>query len=1111
MTQRWFLSYHTPEKDLAERLKAAIERNDPTSHVFFAPMHMRGGGFWSAQLSDEIAQATAFILLVGQHGIGDWQVLEYDEALERRVKSDDFPVILVLLEGQTAPGLPFLRRLHWIVSSDPTADKEVSRLFDAVSGRTTRPGELWRYTCPYRGLSAMGEKDSDYFFGRKNETALVLKMLANAPDQLPVLLGNSGVGKSSLAQAGVLASLKRQAWSDSADEADTWPHAFASSRRWLFLTVTPGSEPLRSLVEAFLDTWQIDSVSTEWSRRRNEWMDGLRGSLTLKDLLDQTRRRFIELQRPEPPAFFMYIDQGEELYVRAAKDQARCFSSLLASALRDPRFFALMSLRSDFLGELQRDEALFSVHQKIDVPPLREADLREVVSRPAALLGARFQPGRLAADIARRAADESAKDAAELPLLSYLLDDMWTQMINRGDGELRLPTTAIELGGVLAERADAFIDNRPGAEQALKRLLTLKLATVRTDGEPTRRRALRSEFSEDEWQLVSELANHPHRLLVTASAIEGGQTYAEVAHEAIFRRWQRLREWINTEREFLAWRSGLEAARRAWQGTPDKMKHSALLMGFALSQAQSWFATRSEDIPEVDREFVKSSQRSARRRKLRTQVLLGSFATSAMLAFAAWDNETYLRGLWRWLTVERPYSLSEIRPYVLTPAAEAGLKPSDVFRECTEGPKCPDMVVVPAGSFEIGSPTTELGHQRNEEPRHHVSFAVPFAVSKYAVTFDQWDTCVAYGDCDPHISDSGFGRNQRPVINVTWDDAQRFVHWLARSTGKPYRLLTEAEREYAARSGSEAAYFWGDQVGKENANCDGCSSEWGGKQTAPVGSFAANKFGFYDMLGNVWEWVEDCYQNRYDLKGGPPTDGSAWITDDCNYRVLRGGSWTNNPRNARAAVRISDSPGFRGLTAGSVSHELSPPRYPPWRPVLVRHFGRAITDCMRSPGSTPACRRCDSLPVGDTGRGHRRLCGGPRSHVGFVQRTIWRPSPNPPTDPATADRAGEQQHGPHGAKAHAFRARRCSRGSDDRGAQHQHRQIGAVPVGRKGPHQDRERVGWAEAGHLLAPGRRSAATEDAEEADAGRFLQVPVCIRQSCAAKRAAGPPGRPQ
>src|SRR5215469_6074788 len=175
--RRWFLSYHSSDRALGARLKSALERKDADSSVFFAPSSLRAGGFWSKALAEEIAQADAFILLVGEKGIGDWQVLEYDEALDKRVKSPDFPIILVLLEGQTAPGLPFLRRLHWIVTPDPSSEKDVARLFDAATGSGTRLGELWRYTSPYRGLAAMEEKDSDYFFGREEKTVEVITSL----------------------------------------------------------------------------------------------------------------------------------------------------------------------------------------------------------------------------------------------------------------------------------------------------------------------------------------------------------------------------------------------------------------------------------------------------------------------------------------------------------------------------------------------------------------------------------------------------------------------------------------------------------------------------------------------------------------------------------------------------------------------------------------------------------------------------------------------------------------------------------------------------------------------------------------------------------------------
>jgi hypothetical protein len=285
---------------------------------------------------------------------------------------------------------------------------------------------------------------------------------------------------------------------------------------------------------------------------------------------------------------------------------------MVAGGLADPRLRALMSIRADFLGAFQRDEPLFDVRRYIEVPPLRETQLREVVSRPAALLGAHFEPEPLAGEIARRTAGESAKDAGALPLLSYLLDDMCSAMIKRGDGALRLPGAAIDLGGVLVERADAFLASHPESEDALRRIFTLKLATVREEGEPTKRQAPRSEFTEEEWLLASELANNPNRLLVTATP-EGREAYAEMAHEAIFRRWDKLKRWIAADREFLAWKPGLEAARRAWENAPDLSKSDALLMGFALTQALRWSAERSADIARADLGFIDLSHKTAQR------------------------------------------------------------------------------------------------------------------------------------------------------------------------------------------------------------------------------------------------------------------------------------------------------------------------------------------------------------------------------------------------------------------------------------------------------------------------------------------------------------------
>ena len=246
--RRWFLSYTSADIVLAQRLKDALKRKDSISKIFFAPEGMRAGGFWKPQLAKEIEKSTAFILLVGEQGLGDWQVMEYYEALDRRAKEPDYPIILILSAQRPAPGLPFARQLHWVLTEDPASEATIGKLMDAASGPAERPGELWRFARPYRGLEAMTEANSDYFFGRDHKTIEVIHALASTPDKVPILLGNSGVGKSSLAQAGVMASLLRQGWSDKITDAGSWPEAFCDSRRWCFLTLRPGTQPLQALV-----------------------------------------------------------------------------------------------------------------------------------------------------------------------------------------------------------------------------------------------------------------------------------------------------------------------------------------------------------------------------------------------------------------------------------------------------------------------------------------------------------------------------------------------------------------------------------------------------------------------------------------------------------------------------------------------------------------------------------------------------------------------------------------------------------------------------------------------------------------------------------------------
>jgi formylglycine-generating enzyme required for sulfatase activity len=235
------------------------------------------------------------------------------------------------------------------------------------------------------------------------------------------------------------------------------------------------------------------------------------------------------------------------------------------------------------------------------------------------------------------------------------------------------------------------------------------------------------------------------------------------------------------------------------------------------------------------------------------------------------------------------------------------------FRDCTD---CPQMVVIPAGEFTMGSPPSEQG----AEAQHRVTIAAPFAVSKFEITFEQWDTCLNEGGCSGYRpDDEGWGRGERPVINVSWQDAQAYANWLSRKTGKPYRLLSESEWEYAARAGTTTPFSHGNSVSPNAANYDGSKdgsgpSEVNRQRTTPVGSFPANAFGLHDMHGNASEWVQDCWQDEY--AAGTPTDGSAWLEGNCNGRVVRGGSWEDSQVELRSAARTGGNKEDRFYTDG---------------------------------------------------------------------------------------------------------------------------------------------------------------------------------------------------
>ncbi len=254
------------------------------------------------------------------------------------------------------------------------------------------------------------------------------------------------------------------------------------------------------------------------------------------------------------------------------------------------------------------------------------------------------------------------------------------------------------------------------------------------------------------------------------------------------------------------------------------------------------------------------------------------------------------------------------------PPSRAEAKPRAARPGHKECEYCPAMIVVPPGAFTMGSA------HRGEGPAHRVVIAEPFAVARLETSFGEWDLCVAAGHCSHRPDDEGWGHDDRPVVHVNRADAVEYVAWLATLTGRDYRLLSEAEWEYAARAGTTTKRYWGEEIGEGRANCWHCGGE--GKRTVPVGSYPPNGFALHDMLGNVHEWVADCRSPDYQ---GAPADGGARRDGDCKAGLTRGGSWSTASQAVTVTMRNWVGAGLRNKYTGfRVARSLGPGDLKEW-------------------------------------------------------------------------------------------------------------------------------------------------------------------------------------
>ena len=801
----------------------------------------------------------------------------------------------------SAEGLEFLR--NGLIAAGLTS-------IDTISFPWPPAGDEDR--APYRGLVALDRDDAGIFFGRDAELVRAIDQLAALREdggrRLMVIQGASGAGKSSFLRAGLAPRLARD------------------PRSWLVLdpirperATISGSAGLVATLDAAGRALKQPLTRAELAAAIETGTGGL--AARLAELQDAAAAAFPDLPEDvadKAPTLILPIDQAEELFAADAGEEARRFVAMLGELLPNgPEMIALATIRTDAYPPLQNVPALKDLQVTAPLPVMGRDGHRAAIEGPARRVTDAGRPLTISPGLVTKLLD-GAEGRDALPLLAFTLEQLYVE--HGGDGRLT-EADFKAFGGAKAAiakaAADALADPHarpatattlalpaiPADEAEQRRLLRRAfipwlVSLNEANDAPLRRVARRAEIPQEALPLVERLI-FPARLLRT-DVNKAGEPTIEIAHEALLRQWPILQEWLAEEADTLRAVQGVERAAGEWaRGARAKvwLVHGGRRLGEArrLAAREDLKSRFSQEM----RDYLAACARHQRSRW--ANAIAASIAVFALAGAGVWRQDDIARLAFYQLPAKGDGFLR---------SAEPGAEFADCWARFTA---CPTMVVLPQGAFVMGSPSTEDGRYYSESPQHEVRIAYPLAVSKYEVTFDDWQACVDGGGCSANSTpaDEGWGRGARPVINVTWHDAQTYVEWLSSVTGETYRLLSEAEWEYAARgvtsandSGNGERYGWGvdapvcDTDAPNGANFIDCDLG----RTREVGSYRPNDFGLFDMHGNVWEWVEDPSHDTYE---GAPDDGSAWTVDgDTSRRVLRGGSWRNDAENLRSADRF---------------------------------------------------------------------------------------------------------------------------------------------------------------------------------------------------------------
>ena len=577
-----FFSYSWRDHVAVEAVARALRQQG--LNVFLDRWYLIPGRPWPQALEEVIASCRSVAVFVGPYGMGPWQQREKYLAISRQTSQPDFPVIPVLLP-EADPALGFLSQNTWVdLRQRPDDPLSLAILQAAVRGEPPGPDLARRVqatlaaVCPYRGLSFFREEDAPFFFGRD----IFIKRLDAAVTRLPVVavVGASGCGKSSVVRAGLIPHLRLS----------------PAGQVWDVLTVLPGARPLQALAAALMPLLEPEMTEVDRLAEVNKLAHYFQtGGLALRDVAARVLAR-----QPGTHRLLLVVDQAEELYTLTREDEARrrFLDEVLEAANAGP-LTALFTLRGDFFGQALSYRALADQLQDavVNLGPLTRQELRQAVEEPAHKVALEFETG-----LVPRILDDVGDEPGNLPLLEFALTSLWEA--RQGNRLLHEAYEAMGcVPGAMAQRAERVFDRLSPLEQQAAPRVFKELIRPGQGTDDTRRRATVGEVGEAAWPLVRQLADA--RLLVTARDATTGTETVEVAHEALIRHWDRLKGWLDADREFLLWRQRLRGLLQEWEHT--NQDAGVLLRGALLAEARGWLSRRPGDLSEAERQFIQAS------------------------------------------------------------------------------------------------------------------------------------------------------------------------------------------------------------------------------------------------------------------------------------------------------------------------------------------------------------------------------------------------------------------------------------------------------------------------------------------------------------------------